>query len=163
MEAEETNFSDDLLTLNQIKEWIEICRTEQVDELEIEKGNWLLRIRTRYPYPILRTQGLLSATPELAHQQEELPSDPLPAPDIHISAPLTGIFYSRPRPDAPPFVRVGSPVSEGQVVALVESMKVFNEVKSEVSGVVRQILPKDGQLVQHGETIIVLQRSGRGG
>jgi acetyl-CoA carboxylase biotin carboxyl carrier protein len=78
---------------------------------------------------------------------------------FHITAPLTGVFYSRPRPDAPPFVTVGSEVEPEQVVALIEAMKFFNEVRSEVKGIVREIVAKDGQLVRHGDTLIVLERT----
>jgi acetyl-CoA carboxylase biotin carboxyl carrier protein len=77
---------------------------------------------------------------------------------FRITAPLTGVFYSRPRPDAPPFISVGSPIEPGQVVALVEAMKFFNEVRSEVGGVVREIVAKDGQLVRHGDTLIIVER-----
>ena len=69
------------------------------------------------------------------------------------------MFYSRPRPDAPPFVTVGSEVEPEQVVALIEAMKFFNEVRSEVKGIVREIVAKDGQLVKHGDTLIVLERT----
>lgn len=79
----------------------------------------------------------------------------------HITSPLTGIFYRRPAPQEPPFVEVGSHVEAGQVVALVEAMKVFNEIVSDVEGVVVEIKAKDGQLVNQGDTLMLLKRTSK--
>ncbi|MCS7252907.1 MAG: acetyl-CoA carboxylase [Armatimonadota bacterium] len=82
-----------------------------------------------------------------------------PPEELHyISSPLTGIFYRRPAPNEPPFVEVGRRVEVGQVVALVEAMKVFNEVFSDVDGIVVEIRAQDGQLVHQGDTIMVMKR-----
>lgn len=76
---------------------------------------------------------------------------------IAIVAPLTGVFYISPSPSSPPFVEVGDTVQAGQVVCIVEAMKVFNEIKSEVSGTVLAIVAQNGQLVQKGEALIRVQ------
>lgn len=77
-----------------------------------------------------------------------------PEPGVAVVAPLTGVFYSAPSPSSPPFAQVGDPIQPGQVVCIVEAMKVFNEIKAEVSGTVTAMLPKDGQLVQKGDALI---------
>ncbi len=77
-----------------------------------------------------------------------------PDPGIAVVAPLTGVFYASPSPSSAPFADIGDPVQAGQVVCIVEAMKVFNEVKCEVSGTVAAILPKNGQLVQKGDALI---------
>ncbi len=84
---------------------------------------------------------------------------PAPEPGVAIVAPLTGVFYSAPSPSSAPFLTVGDSVQAGQVVCIVEAMKVFNEIKSEVSGSVVSIVPSDGQLVQKGEALIRVQAS----
>ena len=71
-----------------------------------------------------------------------------------VVAPLTGVFYLSPSPSSAPFVEVGDVIQAGQVVCILEAMKVFNEIQSEVSGTVTAILPKNGQLVQKGEALI---------
>jgi acetyl-CoA carboxylase biotin carboxyl carrier protein len=76
-----------------------------------------------------------------------------------ILSPLTGVFYNAPSPTSAPFVAVGEPAQAGQVVCIVEAMKVFNEIRSEVSGVVLAILATNGQLVQKGEALIRVQAS----
>ena len=85
--------------------------------------------------------------------------EPRAEPGIAVLAPLTGVFYNAPSPTSSPFVAVGEPVQAGQVVSIVEAMKVFNEIRSEVSGVVVAIVPKNGQLVQKGEALIRVQAS----
>ncbi|MGZ3600231.1 MAG: acetyl-CoA carboxylase biotin carboxyl carrier protein, partial [Ktedonobacterales bacterium] len=73
---------------------------------------------------------------------------------VAVVAPLTGVFYSAPSPNSSSFVQAGDPIQPGQVVCIVEAMKVFNEIKAEVSGTVTAVLPKDGQLVQKGDALI---------
>lgn len=71
-----------------------------------------------------------------------------------IDAPLTGVFYRAPSPGAEPYVREGGQVNAGQVIGLIEAMKLFNEIKSDVSGVVRHIAAGDGDLVKARQTLI---------
>jgi acetyl-CoA carboxylase biotin carboxyl carrier protein len=76
---------------------------------------------------------------------------------VAIPSPLTGVYYSASSPTSDPFVKVGEGVQVGQVVAIVEAMKVFNEVKSEVSGKVLSIPAKNGDLVQKGDALVRIE------
>jgi acetyl-CoA carboxylase biotin carboxyl carrier protein len=76
---------------------------------------------------------------------------------IAITSPLTGVYYSASSPTSDPFIKVGDSVQVGQVVAIVEAMKVFNEVKSEVSGKVISIPAKNGDLVQKGDALVRIE------
>jgi len=73
---------------------------------------------------------------------------------IAIVAPLTGVYYASPSPTAPPFVSVGDVVQVGQIVALIEAMKVFNEIQAEVSGPVTALVAPIGEVVQKGDVLI---------
>lgn len=73
-----------------------------------------------------------------------------------VTSPMTGIYYSSASPGSPPFVRVGEAVTAGQVVALIEAMKVFNEVTAPLSGTVSKIAAENGQLVQPGDAIVYI-------
>lgn len=84
---------------------------------------------------------------------------PATEPGIAIVSPLTGVFYASPSPSSASFIEVGQPVQAGQVVCIIEAMKVFNEIRSEVSGSVVSIVAKNGQLVQKGEALIRVQAS----
>lgn len=78
------------------------------------------------------------------------------APGVRIEAPIMGVFYRTASPSDPPFVEVGDTVEEGQVVGLIEAMKVFSEIKSENAGIVRSIPIAHKALVQPGDALIVL-------
>jgi acetyl-CoA carboxylase biotin carboxyl carrier protein len=79
-----------------------------------------------------------------------------PAPDadgFEVTSPMVGTFYSRPAPDAAPFVKVGDPVAEGKPLCIIEAMKVMNEIKAECSGTVTAVLIEDGTPVQFGDPL----------
>jgi acetyl-CoA carboxylase biotin carboxyl carrier protein len=81
------------------------------------------------------------------------PSSPLPE-GVAIVAPLTGSFYTASSPSAPPFAAIGETVQAGQVVCIIEAMKVFNEIKSEVAGTVIAVVAENGSLVHKGQALM---------
>ncbi len=88
------------------------------------------------------------------------PAAEVPAPTralVELRAPMTGVFYRAPSPDAPPYVDVGDFVEEGQIVCLIEAMKVFNEVPAEKSGRVVEVCATNGQLVEQGAVLFRLE------
>ncbi|MBI3522673.1 MAG: biotin carboxyl carrier domain-containing protein [Chloroflexi bacterium] len=74
-----------------------------------------------------------------------------------VTAPLTGVFYRSPSPQTPPFVQVGSVIAPGDVVGLIEAMKLFNEIKSNVGGTVKRIAAENGQLVRAHQPLVELE------
>lgn len=76
---------------------------------------------------------------------------------IPVKSPMNGIYYSSPSPSDPPFVRVGDSIQSGAVIGLIEAMKVYNEVTSPVAGTVREIVAKNGDLVDQGATLILVE------
>lgn len=156
------------LNLEQIRQLVALVEREDLAELIVRQGDVAIIVRGRSYTLSLPFTSLAPTAPPMsvetafpAESAELAVSSVVPIHEerfFRITSPLTGTFYSRPRPDSPPFVTVGSEVAPDQVVALVEAMKFFNEVRSEVRGIVREIVPKDGQLVRHGDTLIVLER-----
>lgn len=118
-----------------------------VVELEVSAGEESLYLRQRpghAPPPVRR--------PSIA------PSDTLAEEGlVPITTPLLGTFYASPAPDEPPYVQEGDHVEAGQVVALVEAMKVFNEIHAELAGTIVRLLASPGQLVQSGQTLMYLR------
>lgn len=77
---------------------------------------------------------------------------------VQFKSPLVGTFYRSPRPDAEPFVNVGDEVTPDKVICIIEAMKVMNEVKAEMHGIVREILAKNSQAVEYGEPLFVIEK-----
>lgn len=74
-----------------------------------------------------------------------------------ISSPMVGTFYQKPAPDAPNFVEVGTAISEGQTLCIIEAMKVMNEIKAERSGTITAIIAEDGNPVQYGDALFLIK------
>jgi len=154
------------IDLDWIRQLVKLVEREDLSELIVSQGEVTVIVRGRSYRTVNSTTyapTFTAPTSEPILEVEGVEHQPISiAPDerlFHITAPLTGTFYSRPRPDAPPFVTIGSEVEPDQVVALIEAMKFFNEVRSEVGGIVKEVVAKDGQLVKHGDTLIVLERT----
>lgn len=87
----------------------------------------------------------------------ERPPDNVVDRGVAVVAPLTGVFFSRPAPDQPPFVEVGARIVRGQLVALIETMKLFNEVTTEVAGEILSVAVSDGDLVETGQPLMYIR------
>ena len=148
------------LLVTRIKALAEALEDSDVSELDLTEGGTRILLRKRgeiAPAPAVRAVVPASVRPVRVRRGRPTSGNgPAAAPDpgIAILAPLTGVFYLSPSPSSAPFIAVGEPVQAGQVVCIVEAMKVFNEIKSEVSGTVTSILPKNGQLVQKGDALL---------
>ena len=134
------------MDLQQIKELILLVNSTGITELELEEGDLRIRIRksgqAAGPIP--------QAEPGVGSSRLE-----------EIAAPMVGTFYRAPAPDAPPFVQEGDQVQPGQVLCIIEAMKVLNEIEAEVSGVVKRILAADGEPVEYGQVLMLIERQER--
>lgn len=144
------------MEINEIKEIISFLKDTDVTELNIEREGFKIRIKRGYiygPVEITKTvKPLEEATkPSQAveKEQEEL---------LHtVTSPLVGIFYRSSSPDSEPFVEVGTRVEKGQVLCIIEAMKIMNEIESDVSGIVKKILVENGQPVEYGEPLFLIE------
>ena len=101
-----------------------------------------------------------AATREAAPQPalEDVPAADEPALDGHVlTSPIVGTFYAAPSPDSPPYVEVGAQVEKGQVVCIVEAMKLMNEIEADVSGTVSSVVPDNGDPVEFGAPLFVIR------
>ena len=129
-----------------------------LDELEIEVGD--LRVRLARPAPVAAAPqepaaGASAPLPASAPGGDGQTPFGEPAPGMRfVSAPLTGVWYSAPSPGARPYVAQGDEVTSGQVLGLIEAMKLFNEIKSDTSGTVTRILVETGTLVKRKQPLL---------
>lgn len=141
-----------------------ILERSALTEIEVEHGGTSVVVRA--PQAVLPMPAMVPAAQPAPGTPT--PATPAPAvipavapPSAHhaVIAPLTGVFYAAPSPGAAPYVSVGGHVSAGQVIGLIEAMKLFNEIKSDVSGTVRRIGPESGQLVKAKQVLIEVEPS----
>lgn len=129
-----------------------------LDELEIEVGDLRVRLARPAPEPAAAPAPPAGTTP--AHPAPPSGGDgqaPFgePGPGMRfVSAPLTGVWYAAPSPGARPYVAAGDEVTSGQVLGLIEAMKLFNEIKSDTSGTVTRILVEPGTLVKRKQPLL---------
>ncbi len=127
-------------------------------ELEVEAGATSILLR-RAEAPVIAAVSGPSAAPAAGsmggvEQRNPASAEPTSTRIRSVLAPLTGIFYAAPTPEAPPFVAVGVEVVVGQVIGLIEAMKLFNEIKSDVAGRVQRVVVESGQLVKARDPLI---------
>ena len=158
------------MDLRKIKKLIELLDESGIAEIEVKEGEESVRI-SRYgaAVPVVQASGSIpfpysmpAGTPA-APAGDVPPSSPAAAEErpspkgFDIEAPMVGTLYRSPSPGAPPFVEVGSRISAGDVVCIIEAMKILNQIESDVSGVVSEILVENGQPVEFGQTLIVVE------
>ena len=133
----------------------------RLDEIEVEVGDVLVRLARPRPTPAAPT-SVPAVEPALAEprpaSRSEAPAvTPFgePSPGMRfVSAPLTGVWYAAPSPGARPYVSEGVEIAAGQVVGMIEAMKLFNEIKSDVGGRVARVLVEDGTLAKRQQPLI---------
>lgn len=143
---------------DKIDELAELMTEYGLSDATLSGNGWKVQFGRDLPQ-----RGLIGMAPTVAPDSAPTPaSNPAPkaAPipkGTPITTPMMGVFYSSPSPGAPPFVNEGDTVTAGQVVGLIEAMKVFNEITSAVSGTVVAVVAKSGDLVQPGDTLVLIQ------
>ena len=156
------------MDLRKIKKLIELLDESGIAELEVTEGEESVRI-SRYgaaPPPFVQASrpgsypvGATAAdgnVPALVPTPAPVEGQPSPS-GSEIEAPMVGTMYRAPSPGAPPFVEVGSRISTGDVVCIIEAMKILNQIESDVSGVVKEILVENGQPVEYGQTLMIVE------
>ena len=140
-----------------------------LSELRYEDGDLRITLRTAAFFRPAAPGSVLAPATAFAHDdslfhEEEMPLDALPgglaaaADDLlRIEAPVMGVFYRSPAPSEPHFVEVGDAIEVGQIIGMIEAMKVFSEIPAEVAGIVREMPARNGALVQPGDPLILVE------
>ena len=158
------------MDLRKLKTLIDLVSESGISELEVTEGEGKVRIVKNappvyvHPSASYAPQPFAQAAP--ANGGEALPAaaaagapatPAAAAPQGHVvTSPMVGTFYRAPSPGADPFVQVGDTVKEGQTICIIEAMKLLNEIESDKSGVVKEILVENGQAVEYGQPLFVV-------
>ncbi|MFL1405590.1 acetyl-CoA carboxylase biotin carboxyl carrier protein [Marinobacter sp. M1N3S26] len=151
------------MDIRKIKKLIELLEESDVEELEIQEGDDSVRISRRrehagvtyaaQPMPAPQPQA---AAPAPQAAPEAAPAEP-EAPKGHaVKSPMVGTFYRAPSPSAAAFVEVGQTVKAGDVVCIVEAMKMMNQIEADKSGTVSEILVENGQPVEFDQPLVII-------
>ncbi len=157
-----------MLTFEQIKELIELVAQNRLQGIELERSGFRLKIDGQQAVPAAAHPMPAGAAPPAAGAPAPAPAPAPPAPagtvagavpaGAHVlTSPIVGTFYRAPSPDADPFVEVGSRVKKGQVLCIIEAMKLMNEIESDADGVIAEIYPQNAQAVEFGEPLFAIQ------
>jgi oxaloacetate decarboxylase (Na+ extruding) subunit alpha len=141
-----------------IKEIVRIVQETGIAEIAVEEEGTRVSVRrTEDRVPLEGAAPLPSSEEPEATAAEPAPAEPTADGAIRIEAPMVGTFYRAPQPGAPPFVEEGDAVAPGQTLCVLEAMKLMNEVKAEIEGIVRTIHVQNGQAVEYGQALFDLE------
>ncbi len=151
------------MDIRKIKKLIELLEDSDVSEIEIVEGEESVRIArstgvTFAPVPQVVAQAPTAAPVAASGVHAPLPevSNDLMPPGTLMESPMVGTFYRSSTPTSKPFVEVGQSVKKGDTICIIEAMKIMNQIEAEISGTVRAVLVEDGQPVEYGEPLIVI-------
>ena len=149
------------MNLKEIRALLDLLREYGLTEVEVERGGDRIRLRREpAPAPATATPGpppaaipalvqpALAAEPGREDRRQHL---------VTVEAPMVGTFYRAPSPDAEPHVREGDTIKEGQVLCIIEAMKLMNEIESKVAGRVIRVLAENGQPVEYGQPLFLIE------
>ncbi|MCR4890375.1 MAG: acetyl-CoA carboxylase biotin carboxyl carrier protein [Ruminococcus sp.] len=147
-----------------ISKLADIVNDKELSEITINANGGSITIKGKKPLPV---PPPVMAVPPVPQAVQAAPQQPAEVPaakakeEINggniVKSPIVGTYYRSPSPDKPPFVKVGDKVKKGDVIMIIESMKLMNEVQSEFDGVVERILVSDGQAVEFDQPIMIIK------
>lgn len=155
------------MNLKELKELIEMLKNTDISEIEIDRSGVKVRVRrggdvTYHPVlPRMEYPPAAITAPAVSAADKTAAAAPAPAvaptSQIKVTSPIVGTFYRSSSPDKPPYVEVGDVVKKGQVLCIIEAMKLMNEIESETAGKIIQALTENGQSVEYGQPLFVIE------
>jgi len=154
------------MNIKEIKELLELMAEHSVGEIEIEKDNAKIKLR-KLPnggMVVQQAPQMMMAPAQQVMSAQSASGAPAPAQPVVeegvviVRSPMVGTFYAAPAPDQPSYVSVGKVVKDGDVLCIVEAMKLMNEIKSELGGTVIEVLVQNGQTVEYDQPILKIKK-----
>ena len=151
------------MDLRKLKKLIDLVQESGIGEIEITEGEERVRIsRQLAPGPVMMAAQpmqhvAIGGAPGTAPAEMAAPAAPAEPKGHTLKSPMVGTFYRAPSPGAPSFVEVGQGVSKGQTLCIIEAMKLLNEIESDATGTVKAILVENGQPVEYGQPLFLIE------
>ena len=154
----------DQFDIETIEKLADIVNAKELSELTITDGDKTITLKGKKvipapPVPFI-APPMQTAVPAAPVTGDLAPTEAAKADEISgniVKSPIVGTFYAAPSPDKPPFVKIGDEVKKGDVIMIIESMKLMNEIQSEYDGIVDKILVSDGQAVEYDQPVMVIK------
>lgn len=182
MSREQNNPS---MTVKEIQDLMRLVKKLELSEFKMKDGEFQLSIRSKHYDHSKSSKAPPQVVPVPAPVQPAVPVQPAPVPDlpeassggagkagadagkkdeetsyIEVKSPIVGTFYRSPSPDKPPYVKVGDSIEVGSVVCIVEAMKLFNEIESEVAGKIVKVVTEDASPVEYDQVLFLVDPNG---
>ena len=149
------------MDIRKVKKLMELLEQSGMAEIEIKEGEESVKIsrfgNASLITPTVSQQPAAMVTPSQVESTTTAANKGAEASGNLISSPMVGTYYSAPSPSAKPFVTVGQHVNKGDTIGIIEAMKIMNQIEADHSGTVVEILVKDGEAVEFGQALIVIQ------
>ena len=148
------------MDIRKVKKLIELLEESGIAELEITEGDDSVRIcryPTALPPPVASAPAAIPAPPPVSAAAASEPTVDTSASGHNVTAPMVGTFYASSAPGAKPFVQIGSVVSEGDVLCIIEAMKMMNQIEADVSGIIVSVLVENGEPVEFGQPLFIIE------
>ena len=154
------------MDLKDIQSLIKLVNSTSIDEVSVEKENFRIKIKKNSPQLMAAPMAVApapipvqSAAPAAAAPAVEKPAAEEKSASnlVEIKSPMIGTFYRRPSPDKPNFAEVGDTIGKGDIVCIIEAMKLFNEIESEISGKIVKVLVEDSQPVEYDQPLFLVE------
>lgn len=147
--------------LETIEKLAKLVAENELSEITVEDGDKKITVKGKKFTPPPAMMPFAAPVQQAAAAPVQAAGEDAPeAPAVSgntVKSPIVGTFYAAPSPDKPPFVKVGDSVNKGDVIMIIESMKLMNEIKSEFDGTVKEILVSDGQAVEYDQPIMIIE------
>jgi acetyl-CoA carboxylase biotin carboxyl carrier protein len=148
-----------MLKMNELQEMVNIFDRSSVKVFTFEYEGMKIKLeKTAEVHQVEQVEKVSASVPEEIMKTEK-PAEERTSAAEHVVSPMVGTFYASPSAGEEPFVKVGTSVKAGQVVCVLEAMKLFNEVQTEADGEIAEILVKDGDVVEYGQPLFVIKKS----
>lgn len=149
------------MNIKEIKEMLNLMNDNSLVELEIEKDGMRIRLKKGSPQADMTSAPIVierQKVPEAEKSREAANvTEKAATNSVEIKAPMVGTFYRAPAPEAPPYVEIGQVIEPGQVICIIEAMKLMNEIKSEIKGKVVEVMVDNAEPVEFGQSLFLIE------